>query len=90
MTLVVPPTNTAIIEKFGLDPANMPMKPMSPRQCVSEALRDFRQNRSLCLPGGLNRLMTRIMPTGVMRVMMGKMIERTLAKNDRRATLAAG
>jgi len=41
MTLVVPPTNTAIIEKFGLDAETMPMKPMSTTQCVSEALRAF-------------------------------------------------
>jgi uncharacterized protein len=45
MTLVVPPTNTAIIIKFGLDPAEMPMKPMSVEKCVSEALRHFRQGR---------------------------------------------
>lgn len=86
MTLVVPPTNTAIIEKFGLDPAKMPMKPMSPRQCVSEALRDFNRDRSLSLPGALNRFMTRITPAALMRVMMGKMIEQTLGKPPVAAT----
>lgn len=90
MTLVVPPTNTAIIEKFGLDPADMPMKPMSARQCVSEALRDFKRNRSLSLPGALNRFMAGIIPTGFMRAMMGKMIEQTLAKGEKRRSLAAG
>ena len=84
MTLVVPPTNTAIIEKFGLDPTEMPMKPMSTRQCVSEALRDFRRNRSLSLPGALNRFMMRVVPVGLMRTMMGKMIEQTLAKAEKR------
>src|SRR5260370_26564985 len=29
-------TNTAVLEKFGLDPKTMPMKPMSFEQCVSE------------------------------------------------------
>jgi uncharacterized protein len=80
MTLVVPPTDTAIIRKFGLDPADMPMKPMSVKQCVSEAMRHFKQGRSLSLPGALNRLLARIVPTGLMRVMMGKMIEQTLAR----------
>jgi len=84
MTLVVPPTDTAIIAKFGLDPADMPMKPMSVTQCVSEALRHFKQGRSLSLPGALNRLLTRIVPTKIMRVMMGKMIEQTLAKSAKR------
>lgn len=83
MTLVVPPTDTAIIAKFGLNPADMPMKPMSVKQCVSEALRHFQQGRSLSLPGALNRFLTGIMPTKIMRVMMGKMIEQTLAKGEK-------
>ena len=89
MTLVVPPTNTAIIAKFGLTPADMPMKPMSVEQCVTEALRHFKQGRSLSLPGALNRFFSGIMPTRIMRVMMGKMIEQTLAKNAKREAHAA-
>ena len=87
MTLVVPPTNTAIIEKFGLDPSEMPMKPMKPmgvEQCVSEAPLHFKQGRSLSLPGALNRFFMRVMPTKVIRILMGKMIEQTLAKGDKR------
>jgi len=38
MTLVVPRTDTTIIEKFGLDPATMPIKPMSTTQCVSGSI----------------------------------------------------
>lgn len=83
MTMVVPPTDTAIIKKFGLDPATMPIKPMSTTQCVSEALRAFRNKKSLILPGRTNRIMSAIIPKFIMRVMMGKMIEQTLAKRDR-------
>jgi hypothetical protein len=83
--LVVPPTDTAIITKLGLDPATMPMKPMSTAQCVSEALRALQRNRSLCLPGATNRLMSALIPTGIARVMMGKMIEQTLATLAKRA-----
>jgi uncharacterized protein len=90
MTLVVPPTDTAIITKFGLDPADMPMNPMGVTQCVSEALRHFKQGKSLSLPGALNRLLSGIVPTRVMRVMMGKMIEQTLAKADKRNSYARG
>lgn len=80
MTLVVPPTQTAIIDKFGLDPASMPMKPMSAEQCVSEALRDFVRGRSVSLPGRANRIMSAVVPASVARKMMGKMIERTLLR----------
>jgi uncharacterized protein len=83
MTLVVPPTNTAIIQKFGLTPETMPMKPMSTEQCVSEALSAFLKGRSLCLPGRMNRLVSALIPDGVMRTMMGKMLEQTLAARDR-------
>lgn len=78
--LVVPPTDTAILTKFGLDPATMPMKPMSPRQCVAEAIEAIQRNQSLCLPGTTNRLMNALIPVGVARNLMGKMIEQTLAK----------
>jgi hypothetical protein len=78
--LVVPPTDTAILTKFGLDPATMPMKPMSTRQCVGEAMRAIQRNQSLCLPGAMNRLMSALIPVGVSRTMMGKMIEQTLAR----------
>jgi short-subunit dehydrogenase len=80
--LVVPPTDTAILSRFGLDPATMPMKPMSPRQCVVEALRAVQRNQSLCLPGTMNRIMSALIPVGVARIMMGKMIEQTLAKQE--------
>lgn len=79
MTLVVPPTDTSIIRKFGLDPATMPLKPMSTAQCVSEALRAFGAKKPSFLPGRLNRIMSAVIPTSFMRVMMGRMIEQTLA-----------
>jgi len=78
--LIVPPTDTAIIRKFGLDPTAMPMKPMSTTQCVSEALVALRRNDSLCLPGATNRLMNALVPKGVARRLMGNMIEQTLAR----------
>ncbi len=45
-------TNTAVLEKFGLGPKTMPMKPMSVEQCVSEGLNALRENRSRIVPGG--------------------------------------
>ncbi len=86
MTYVVPPTDTAIIRKFGLDPELMPVKPMSTTQCVSETLRAFRANgKSSFLPGRMNRIMSAIIPAFVMRLMMGAMIERALANRSDQA-----
>jgi uncharacterized protein len=85
MTLIVPPTDTAIIAKFGLDPSRMPMKPMSPQQCVTEALLAFRKGRSSSLPGALNRTLDAIIPSSIKRFMMAQMIERTLGQNTARA-----
>jgi len=81
--LVVPPTDTAIIAKFGLSPAQMPMRPMSPRQCASEALRALWKNQSLCLPGASNRLMSALVPGKLARMMMGRMIEQVLSERAR-------
>ena len=53
-------TNTAVLEKFGLDPRTMPMKPMSVEQCVSEGLSALRENRSRILPGRMNRINERV------------------------------
>src|SRR6266478_871093 len=47
-------TNTAVLEKFGLDPKTMPMKPMSVEQCVSEALSGLLKIRSRVVPGRIN------------------------------------
>jgi len=88
MTHVVPPTDTAIIRKFGLDPATMPMKPMSPTQCVSETLRAFRKKKSSFLPGRANRMLSAIIPTFIMRLMMGRMIEQALAKRHQQPSTA--
>jgi short-subunit dehydrogenase len=82
MTHVVPPTDTAIIRKFGLDPATMPLKPMSTAQCVSETLRAFRKGRSSFLPGRTNRILRALIPSFIMRVMMGRMIGQTLGKRQ--------
>ncbi|MHA7775697.1 SDR family NAD(P)-dependent oxidoreductase [Roseibium sp. M-1] len=79
--MIVPPTDTAIIDKFGLDRDKMPMKPMPVGQCVSESLAAFEKNRSVCLPGAKNRIMRSLVPSALARVMMGKMIEKTLLLN---------
>jgi short-subunit dehydrogenase len=83
--LIVGPTQTPIIEKFGLDPDTMPMKPMTVEQCAFEGLQALRRNRASHLSGRMNRVMAALIPTGVSRRMMGKMMAKTL-KNKRALT----
>ena len=64
-------TNTAVLEKFGLDPKTMPMKPMSVEQCVSEGLSGLLKNRSRVVPGRLNRIMNALVPASLARKDLG-------------------
>src|SRR5438552_17699269 len=72
-------TNTAVLEKFGLDPKTMPLKPMSVEQCVSEALNGLRKNRSKVVPGRLNRIMNALVPASLARKMEADMNGKALA-----------
>ena len=77
--LIIGPTQTAIIDKFGLTPEAMPMKPMSTEQCVNEGLRALERNRATHLSGRMNRMLRTIIPMSVSRAMMGRMMARALA-----------
>jgi short-subunit dehydrogenase len=75
-------TNTAVLEKFGLDPKTMPMKPMSVEQCVSEGLSGLRQNRSRIVPGRLNRILNALVPASVARKMEADLLGKGLANKS--------
>ena len=72
-------TNTAVLEKFGLEPKTMPMKPMSVEQCVSEALSGLVKNRSKIVPGRLNRILNALVPASLARKIEADLIDRGLA-----------
>jgi short-subunit dehydrogenase len=55
------------------------MKPMKVEHCVSEAIRGLVANRSLVIPGRMNRIMNAIVPASVTRTMMAKLFEKSLA-----------
>jgi short-subunit dehydrogenase len=76
--LVVGPTQTAIIDKFGLDPATMPMKPMPVEQCVFEGLEALKNNRASVINGRVNRIMNALVPVKVQKGMMKKVMEKGL------------
>ena len=72
-------TDTAVIDKFGLDPKTMPMKPMSVEQCVSEALSGLVKNRSKIVPGRLNRMLNALVPASLARKIEADLIDKGLA-----------
>ena len=74
------PTDTPVIAKLGLTPDTMPMKPMAVEQCVSEGLKALQENRSMIIPGRLNRIMNAVVPASLVRGMMAKMFKKTLVK----------
>jgi hypothetical protein len=73
------PTDTPVIAKLGLGPETMPMKPMKVEQCVSEGLKALAENRSMIIPGRLNRIMNAVVPSSVARGMMASMLRKALA-----------
>ncbi len=82
-------TNTAVIEKFGLDPKTMPMKPMSVEQCVSEGLRGLVKNRSRVVPGWLNRILNALVPASLARKMEADLLGKGLASKPAPANARA-
>jgi uncharacterized protein len=72
-------TNTAVLEKFGLDPKTMPMKPMSVEQCVSEGLSGMLKNRSRVVPGRMNRILNVLVPPSLARKIEADLIDKGLA-----------
>ncbi len=86
--LVIGPTQTAIIEKFGFDPADMPMKPMPVEQCVYEGLEALKRNRATHLSGRMNRILNALIPASLSRNMMGKMMAKALAGREQRTPTA--
>jgi short-subunit dehydrogenase len=75
-------TNTAVLEKFGLDPKTMPLKPMSVEQCVSEALSGLLKNRSRIVPGRLNRIMNALVPAALARKLEADLLGKGLARKS--------
>jgi uncharacterized protein len=78
---VVPagPTETPLLAKLGLTPERMPMRPTKPEQCASEGLGALQANRSMMIPGRLNRILKAVMPTSITRAMMVRMFTKARA-----------
>ncbi|NJN54065.1 MAG: SDR family NAD(P)-dependent oxidoreductase [Anaerolineae bacterium] len=84
-TVVIPgPTDTPIIEKFGLDAVKLPLKPMPVEQCVAEGLAALEANHATHLTGRLNRIMMGLIPASITRKLNGKMLSSGLINGQPR------
>jgi uncharacterized protein len=79
-----------VIDKFGLNPKTMPMKPMSVEQCVSEGLSGLLKNCSRVVPGRLNRIMNALVPASLTRKMLADLLGKGLASKSAPANARAG
>jgi uncharacterized protein len=70
------PTRTPILAELGLDPDKIPIPPMAPDNCVSEALRALARNRARCIPGRINRVTAALVPPAWTRSMMARLLSR--------------
>jgi uncharacterized protein len=82
-------TDTAVLEKFGLNAKTLPMKPMSVEQCVFEGLSGLVKNRSKVVPGRLNRIMNALVPASLARRMEADLLGNGLASKSAPATALA-
>src|SRR3982075_2940595 len=82
-------TNTAVLEKFGLDPKTMPMKPMSVEQCLSEGVSGLLKNRSKIVPGRLNRILNALVPASLARKIEADILGKGLAREPAAANARA-
>src|ERR1700674_2632196 len=82
-------TNTAVIDKFGLNPKTMPMKPMSVEQCVSEGLSGLLKNRSRVVPGRLNRILNALVPASLARKLLADLLGKGLVSKAASANARA-
>jgi short-subunit dehydrogenase len=73
-SVLIGPTDTPIIDTFGLDIAKMPVKPMTVERTVAEALAAFKANRPTWLTGRMNRLMDKLVPDSLKRRILGNML----------------
>jgi hypothetical protein len=59
---------------------------MKVEQCVREGLDALRDNRSLIIPGRMNRIMNAVVPARVVRGLMAGMFEKILGGKDSAGT----
>jgi short-subunit dehydrogenase len=77
VTVLAPgPTDTPAFARFGFDAKTMPMRPLQVGQVVNEGLEALSVNRSLIIPGRMNRIIRGVLPSALTRSMVARMFEK--------------
>jgi uncharacterized protein len=77
--------DTPVIEAYGLDRADLPIRPMPAEAAVRETVRAFLKHRPLHIPDRRMRIMTRLVPRSLSVRMNGRMLgqgARNLAERE--------
>ncbi len=83
VTVLLPgATDTPLMAASGFNPDTLPVKPMSPKQCVAEGLAALSANRATHIAGRLNRILAAVLPHSLAIRMYGSMTARVLAKRS--------
>ena len=69
-------TDTAVLPEIMVDPGALPLKPLSVAQVASEGIAAIQANKSVCVPGALNRFMNRVVPASIVRTMEAKLLKK--------------
>ncbi|HEY5002184.1 MAG TPA: SDR family NAD(P)-dependent oxidoreductase [Ktedonobacteraceae bacterium] len=87
VTVLLPgATDTPMLEASGLSPDKLPVKPMSPKQCVAEGLAALSANRATHITGSLNRVMAALMPRLLAIRMYGSLTQQFMVERNASAT----
>lgn len=89
VTVLLPgATDTPMLRATGLNPDKLPVKPMSPQQCVAEGLAALSANRATHIAGRLNRVMAALMPRSLAIRMYGSLTQQFMGTRNAPATSA--
>lgn len=87
VTVLLPgATDTPLMAASGFNPDTLPIKPMSPKQCVAEGLTALSANRATHIAGRLNRIMAAVMPHSLAIRMYGSLTQQLMVRRSKVAT----
>jgi uncharacterized protein len=83
VTVLLPgATKTPMLNDFGFDLINAPIKPMSTEQCVAEGLSALKKNQITHIAGRFNRVLAALIPRRTATRMYGSLSAQILAKRN--------
>lgn len=79
--LMTPFTQTPVLKKLGFTKQNLPVRPISVKQCVSESLLALSKNKVTVIPGLKFRIMNALAPGSMARESSGRMLKKNNGLN---------